>query len=80
MALFDVAEESDASQCPMPGIRVRLEIDGSHIFLIGSLWFSIYGTFVNSALLACCAADGVDVYDRHRFVEDLKLFLEFVAV
>ena len=65
--LFDVAEQSHTTQCPVFGAFVRLEVNRSDIIGDGPVRFPVYRTLVLPAVSARSAVDGVDEDHRHRF-------------
>ena len=64
--LFDIAEESHATQCPVFGTFVALEVDRSDIVGDGPVRFPVYRTLVLLAVSARSAVDGVDEDHGHR--------------
>lgn len=63
----------------MAGIGVGFEVDGSDVFLVCSLWFTVNGALVNSALLAGRRADSINVNNWHLFVKHLEQAADLIA-
>ena len=64
--LFDVAQKRHATQCPVFGTFVALEVDGSDVVRDCPVRFPVYRTLVLLAVSPRCAVDGVDKDHRHR--------------
>lgn len=75
-SLFDVAEECDATQRPMPWRQIRFEVNRADVFKVGSLGLSVDGTLVELRILAGGCVDSVNINDRHLLVEHLRLRLD----
>lgn len=63
----------------MPRIVIRLEIDRTHVFRVGSLRFSIYRAFVQFRIFAGGGIYREDVNNWHLFVEDFRPTLDEFA-
>lgn len=61
-------------------IEIRFEINGTDVFAVGSLRLSIDGTFIQLWILAGSGVDGINIDDRHLFIQHLYLrFNQFAA-
>ena len=77
---FDVAEQGDTAQRPVSRVDVRLQVDGTDVGGRVAVGFAVNGTLVHLGVLAGRRLHGVDVDDRHRIVEGLRLGLHQFTV
>lgn len=76
---FDVTEQRNAAQCPVFGIEIGLEINGTHILEVGALRLPINWALIQLGILAGGCVNGIYIYDRHLFIQHLHFGLNQLA-